>query len=1212
MKKLVNICALIILSASSLFAQAAGSQFDLHPMHWARFWARGLFDRNLIYCPVWNIGNVTDSGVDPGDDMQWPGSEGLSFVDAAVFYIGALVYDMSAYEGQQVPETWDGSDIYIVSDAYNTHVSQAVPWAQLSKDKTHQQKWAPIPGFFNDGAYGYIYGINEDTDGDGELSPAEDINLNGILDYNLEPPESILKSMAISTDKRTWPEYWPGGTYVGDEREFFGRPPRTVEAGERKGKWNGEFKAGTISDQETLYWMDDHENDHWNDYKQGRYWPMKNSDGTPDTTPWADGGIAGAGVEVEARTYAWFHPLAEDLLVSVYRVRNYSDYTLKRVVTGMWANANIAGKGDYNLASYIIADFDYEGSGGRLDFDILYQWHQFPDQLSTYKKVGTFGFAFLESPGIPYNGLDDDADGLVDEAMDDGIDNDGDWLPYADIGIDKKGPGDEGYVGPDGDGTENNGRWDTEDANLNGALDPGEDTNKNDKLDFEPIRNDRGTDGIGPDENGWPGPDTDGTEANGAMDLGEPNFDKTDIDEADQAGLKHVYVYENNKDLKDDKAFWEKYLAKDDVDIEETDEDIVFTFGARNVQLDIDVWRRFTIAMIMGEDEADAIRNKATMQNIYDENYQFLTPPLQPTLVSNTTNRKVQLYWDTDAEASKDPFFGEDFNGYRLYKSTDPKFLDVKTITDAFGNILLFEPLEIWDKDDGLMGVHPIPFPNLGVHYDMGNDSGLKHAYTDTVVENGRTYYYALTAIDAGNDDDFYERKLVTEDYPMQAMPSESPFNITVNKLGEVVYRDRNTAVVIPTEPAAGFTEPHIDSTLIKHNSGWARGGKMNIEVFNKNHANLGNVYELQFEDDHWLDSLTNKFEWGGTTGIRCLNVTTGDTMFDFQYDTPYYFKEEAYKEIEQGFFEGVHYDLSFPIDTDVRYHGIEIVKTNADGRKTNEWKRWATDTESNLRVEEIDLDNSDATIALPFDFEIRVEEDMGADTSIAIPPLIKAYPLNFTTWNVTDPNNPIQMDVVVRYDKDSRLELPQEMFGQLWDSTRVILKLPNKKETGWLSSWTVEFYKNRFDSLKPVIAPAPGDIYRFKTTRNPSRHDRFQFTIDGGTWDEDKAKIEMRDIYVVPDPYVVSSSYESIYELAGYSQRRVDFVNLPPQCTIKIFTASGKLVRTLDHNEANDFGRHSWDLTTEDGPEVAFGMYFFVVESKALGTTRGKFAIIK
>ncbi|MBN1482407.1 hypothetical protein EH223_10240 [candidate division KSB1 bacterium] len=1214
MKRVTLILLLFSLATGSLNAQAlSGNVLDTHPMHWARYYARNIFDRNLVYCPIWNIGLVTDSNLSPGQGLEWPGSEGLRYGSYFVFYIGTKVTDMSQFEGKVVPEQWDGTEIKIVSDAYMPHTS-VHSVAQTSTDKTHQQVWAPIPGYFNDGVYGFIEGINEDTDGDGELSPAEDVNLNGSLDLALDPPPVIIKSLAISTDKRTWPKWWPGGSYIGDERPDHMeevRQPRTVLPGLRVGRWNGEYKAAPIADQETLYRMDDHENDAWNDYREGMYWPLKNSDGTPDTRDWKDGGVAGSGIEVEGRTYAWFHPLAEDLLVSVYRVRNYSDYILNRVVTGMWADANIV-QGDYNAASFIKAQYDYEGGGGRLDFDILYQWHQFPEQLSTYKKVGTFAFAFLESPGIAYNQKDDDYDDLIDESMEDGIDNDNDWVPFADVGLDKLGPGDEGYKGPDADGTEGNGRWDTEDTNLNGALDKGEDQNQNNKLDMEPIRDDRGTDGIGPDENGWLGPDPNGTEANGIMDLGEPNFDLTDIDEADQAGLKHIYVYESRKDLKDDRGFWELYLEREAEDVVESDEDIVFTFGARAVKLDTMEWARFTIALVMGEDQDDAIRNKATMQRIYNANYQFLTPPLQPTVVSNVGDKSVQLYWDTDAEMSKDPFFGEDFNGYRVYKSTNPQFLDIKKVSDAFGNVLLFKPLAIFDKQDGLKGPHPIPFPNLGAHYDMGKDVGLKHSYLDTLVDNGRTYYYAVTSIDAGNDWDFYERGLVSEDYPMEAMPSESPFSITVNPLGEVVYRDRNTAVCIPVEPAAGYVDPFVDSLKISHVSGWTRGGRWNIDIFNKLHAKLGHEYELTFTDDHWLDNLTPQYEWGSTTGIRCMNLTTGDTLFNYKYDNNYEFVQNAFREIERGVFEGLHFDFGWRMaysggnDND---RGIRVIKENEYGRETPEWKRWITNTKSNLRCERIEVVSPGEY--LPFDFEIRVEDHVGVDTSVSPSFLIPSYPLNFTTWNVTDPNNPHQMKVQIRYDKYKSGDIPEEMYGQIWDSTRVLITFPNHEGID-KTSYTLRFHKNSFDSLAPVIPPSPGDIYLFRTERNPTRHDTLRFVIEGGEWNREDAKEEIRNIYVVPDPYVVGNDFESIYELAGYSQRRVDFVNLPPKATISVFTASGKLVTKIDHESSVDFGRCSWDLTSEDGPEIAFGMYFFVVETEGLGTFRGKFAVIK
>ena len=44
---------------------------------------------------------------------------------------------------------------------------------------------------------------------------------------------------------------------------------------------------------------------------------------------------------------------------------------------------------------------------------------------------------FLESPGNPNDGIDNDEDGMIDESQFDGIDNDGDWDPEVDdIGSD--------------------------------------------------------------------------------------------------------------------------------------------------------------------------------------------------------------------------------------------------------------------------------------------------------------------------------------------------------------------------------------------------------------------------------------------------------------------------------------------------------------------------------------------------------------------------------------------------------------------------------------------------------------------------------------------------------------------------------------------------------------------------------------------------------
>jgi hypothetical protein len=216
----------------------------------------------------------------------------------------------------------------------------------------------------------------------------------------------------------------------------------------------------------------------------------------------------------------------------------------------------------------------------------------------------------------------------------------------------------------------------------------------------------------------------------------------------------------------------------------------------------------------------------------------------------------------------------------------------------------------------------------------------------------------------------------------------------------------------------------------------------------------------------------------------------------------------------------------------------------------------------------------------------------------------------------VTDQYNPQKMKVKIYYDVANKtLERNPDIKGQIWDSTRVVILFGaymNGSELEYHSSWEVRFNKDIHDSLLAVVPPESGDIFRFRTTRNPNRNDVYRFKVEGGKFDQKLAGDRMRDIYVVPDPYVASSSFESMYYLGGRASRKVEFVNLPPKCTIKIFTASGKLIKTLAHDSPVDYGRHAWDLTTEDGPEIAFGMYFFYVESPGIGTTKGKFAVIK
>ena len=101
--------------------------------------------------------------------------------------------------------------------------------------------------------------------------------------------------------------------------------------------------------------------------------------------------------------------------------------------------------------------------------------------------------------------------------------------------------------------------------------------------------------------------------------------------------------------------------------------------------------------------------------------------------------------------------------------------------------------------------------------------------------------------------------------------------------------------------------------------------------------------------------------------------------------------------------------------------------------------------------------------------------------------------------------------------------------------------------------------------------------------------------------------------IAVVPNPYVVTASWEpqNLYA-SGRGKRKLDFIHLPPKCTIRIYTLSGKLVRRLEHDSELTDGVESWDLLSRDGLEIAYGVYLYHVDAPGIGTKIGKFAVIK
>ncbi|MBU1651951.1 hypothetical protein KKA00_07000, partial [bacterium] len=140
---------------------------------------------------------------------------------------------------------------------------------------------------------------------------------------------------------------------------------------------------------------------------------------------------------------------------------------------------------------------------------------------------------------------------------------------------------------------------------------------------------------------------------------------------------------------------------------------------------------------------------------------------------------------------------------------------------------------------------------------------------------------------------------------------------------------------------------------------------------------------------------------------------------------------------------------------------------------------------------------------------------------------------------------------------------------------------------------------------------------------------------------------VPTNEVVVVPNPYRAYEDYTQQYvatsEGSGLSwenqndgtpqffpqqDRRIEFMNLPSECLIRIYSVSGDLVAVIPHSSAtfNDLGdannnwvseySESWDLNSRNDQQVVSGLYIFSVENltpEDKGNLQvGKFVIIR
>jgi len=1055
-----------------------------------------------------------------------------------------------------------------------------------------------------------------------------DFNWNQTVEWAMSPVPGYFNIAqdfpAMSNKPESWPDAWPATGY---DKKW-------------PGEWNGRFGRGIMyADMESYFVANDAQDlekiivtgdPEQNYITDGpRYYPRPHvniGDINPNTTtqkgfPWG-----GLGLRVEVRGYQWNNPEARDIIFWEYNIANISDYDLLTCGFGYFVDPSIGG--------------DTGGDGETTSFDKLIDMTYVWDVLGVGgggNIPGIFGQAYLESPGNPNDDIDNDDDGLLNERRDnpagqligatDGIQDLDKFLSFYNYSIDELKPhfeGDEDQDWVDGKDLNNNGTYAFFDAETNQwMLEPG-----------ESAGDDVGLDGVAPGDLNYQGPDQ--GECNHQPDyvLGvgcEPNFAVTDVTEADQIGLTSQTVmgsemfggnYSNDKD----ENVWALMSSNSFTDYVQSNYLLEF-FASTSFPFHQGSEERISTAMIAAYDELSGLKSepfqaptlfkkKRNAQVIYDRDYRFAQPPVMPTLKAYPGDGKVVLVWDDAADKNtREPLLSRanDFEGYKLYRSTDKLFQDAEIITNAQGIPEIKKPIFQCDKKDSLSGYAEFGL-NEGVAFYLGNNSGISHHYVDEDVMNGRTYYYALVAYDYGIEQ-------------FDISPTENNIVVELDESENIIRMGKNVQEVTPGTPAAGYIPPEIDVDN-DNSTPSLLTGTITPQIVVSDAVKAGHTYKVTFGASV-QDEFTSSSRYRHHMDMRM--VTDAIYVYDMSDSSL------LYSDTKDNYARNnvVHHKSLWEDEESFDYYSLKIGKIHSD---VFDGLRLDFDIDATL-IDTVYLDYMNSgwvtgsspmmihtgrvTDYFAWDYDIIFTDTISTPGSRSATSAVRDQDGNSVRRNYLLTDVDFNFYVVNRnsLDEHGNPELLDLMVHDLnengiydWDTDRILVG--HVVESTTRSRFAGAAFAIDFSQAAGIEElPQAGDVYQVRFVRPLSEKDSFVFTVTPEDVDSDEAINRAMDkIKVVPNPYVATNAMEPAVANQYLNQRRrLMFTHLPAECTIRIFTPIGLLVDEIQVENANDDGIAHWDLLSKENLEIASGMYVYQVESTQTGHKKvGKFAVIK
>lgn len=356
-----------------------------------------------------------------------------------------------------------------------------------------------------------------------------------------------------------------------------------------------------------------------------------------------------------------------------------------------------------------------------------------------------------------------------------------------------------------------------------------------------------------------------------------------------------------------------------------------------------------------------------------------------------------------------------------------------------------------------------------------------------------------------------------------------------------------NTVAVVPMPPVAGYKDPQVSE--VQHVEG-VSDGTVEVEILEPSLVPDAQ-YVVTFDDTS-----------SSTTIVRIKNTNTGTTV------------------------EG---PVSQPGDVTVdQIPSIDGLRVKAvDTRRGVK----QTSGASTIALRRTQFANRGGVGTL-HDFEFRFVSDTLIYTDWDNGTPVKA---TFELWDLTT-NTQVTAEIFDARDGDGDGVFD---FGE-----RVAAVISPYQGTGaWEGAWPDD-YGFVWDFTNESTA-SPGDVFTIISNKVFTSGDKFQFTTQQEQVDAQKMKDDLANIKVVPNPYKVTSVFETTL-----LNRELQFRNLPPQATIRIYNLAGDLVRRIEHT--NNTSIEPWNLRTYNDQEVAFGVYIYHIQTPDGQETMGKFAVVK